>query len=164
MIEYRIIEYTDNSVFPSVTYYLLQMNQGGSNYWGTYIFNPNPDRAQLVIQSPHPKKDYNTGKQGFYVFREVGARAFFLSGTSRCSSSSYSICDGTTSVCTGSSEDYRMPDQAHTNDGTFQITTERMINNNSDLVFIQLHGFSKSHILIPNGTNFLARQILKVDL
>lgn len=154
-LEYRVIEYTDNSVSPNVTYYLLQMDQSGSNYWGTYIFNPNPERAQLVIQSPHPKKDYNTGKQGFYVFREVGARSFFLSGTSRCSSSSYSICDGTTSVCTGSSEDYRMSDQAHTEDGTFQITTERMLNNNSDLIFIQLHGFSKlssdPYVIMSNG-------------
>jgi len=154
-LEYRVIEYTDNSVSPNVTYYLLQMEQSGSNYWGTYIFNPNPQRAQLVIQSPHPKKDYNTGKQGFYIFREVGARAFFLSGTSRCSSSSYSICDGTTSVCTGSSEDYRMSDQAHTDDGTFQITTERMLNNNSDLIFIQLHGFSKlssdPYVIMSNG-------------
>lgn len=156
-LSYRITEFIDNSVSPNKTYYVLQNNPGGSNYWGTYIFNPSPDRAQLVIQSPHPKKDFNTGKQGFFVFREVGARSFFLSGTSRCSSTDTTTCDGRTSVCNEDDilEAYKISDQAHTATGTFQRTTEKLFNHNSDLIFIQLHGFEKKesdpYLIMSNG-------------
>ncbi|WKZ69759.1 MAG: T9SS type A sorting domain-containing protein [Melioribacteraceae bacterium] len=156
-LSYRITEFIDNSVSPNKTYYVLQNNPNGTNYWGTYIFNPAPDRAQLVIQSPHPKKDFNTGKQGFFVFREVGARSFFLSGTSRCSSTDTTTCDGRTSVCNGSNilEAYKISDQAHTTTGTFQRTTERLFNANNQLIFIQLHGFGKGesdpYVIMSNG-------------
>ena len=154
-IDYRVTEFTDTYPNPDKIYYMLQNNPGGTNYWGTYIFDPAPDRAQLVIQIPHAIEDFNTGKQGFYVFREVGARAFFLNGTSRCNSSDTTLCDGSTSICTGSSEAYRLSDQAHTSDGTFQETTERMLIDNSSHIFIQLHGFTKQasdpYVILSNG-------------
>ncbi len=152
---YRVVEYTDNSVNPNVVYYMLEKLADWENYWGTFIFHPDPERAQLVIQSPHPKKDFNTGKQGFYIFRESGARVFLLAGTSRCNSSSYTSCSGTTTVCSESSEAYRISDQAHTTTGTFQKTTERLIAHNSNFIHIQLHGFEKlindPDVIMSNG-------------
>jgi hypothetical protein len=154
-IGYRVTEFTDTHPNPDKVYYMLQNNPDGTNYWGTYIFDPAPDRAQLVIQSPHAIEDFNTGKQGFYVFREVGARAFFMNGTSRCNSSDTTLCDGSTTICTGSSEAYRISDQAHTSDGSFQEATNRMFINNSNLIFIQLHGFTKQasdpYVIMSNG-------------
>ena len=158
-IDYNVIEYTDNSENPNKVYYVLEKENLGTNYWGTYIFNPNPDRAQLIIQSPHPKKDFNTGKQGFYVFRENGARVFFLAGTSRCNSSSSTSCDGTTKVCNANSADpavaYKISDQAHTDTGTFQLTTEIIDTDFPNSIFIQLHGFTKlesdPYVIMSNG-------------
>ena len=80
-VEYRVVHYTDNSVNPNHEYYILERVSGASShYWGTFVFNTNPRRYRLVIQSPHPEHDRNTGYQGFRVFKEAGARAFFVSG------------------------------------------------------------------------------------
>ncbi|MDD3557216.1 MAG: hypothetical protein PHW27_01465, partial [Melioribacteraceae bacterium] len=117
-IDYRLLAFTDNGDNQSKLYYVLEQTQASTNYWGTFIYNPSPGRTKLFIQSPHPKNEFNTGKQGFFVFKEIGARAFFLTGIYRCNNSAFTDCDGTTSVCTGSSEKYRISDQPHVVNGT----------------------------------------------
>lgn len=150
---YDLIEFLDTTTVPNITYYILKTNS--INYWGTYVYNPNYCRP-LVIQSPHPKKDFNTGKQGIHVFKKTEAMFFCLSGTSRCNSSLYSSCDGTTSICSGSSERYRISDLSHTISTIFQNTTKKLFNDYSDTYFIQLHGFSKlstdPYVILSNGT------------
>jgi len=152
-IGYDLIEYSDTAVTPNKTYYVLKSN--ATNYWGTYIFNPNACNA-LVIQSPHPKHDFNTGKQGIHVFKETNALFFCLSGTHRCNNSQFSSCDGTTSSCATSPENYRISDLAHTNNSIFQKTTEVLFNAFNNTYFIQLHGFTKlttdPYLIISNGT------------
>ena len=152
-INYELVEFLDTTVTGHVTYYILRNT--ASNYWGTYVYNPNYCRS-LVVQSPHPKKDYNTGKEGIYVFREAEAIFFCMSGTSRCNHTSYSSCSGTTSVCSGSTENYRISDMAHILNTVFQSTTDSLFHAFSSSVFLQLHGFTKlpsdPFIILSNGT------------
>lgn len=154
-VDYRLLAFTDNGDNPSKLYYVLEQTQASTNYWGTFIYNPSPQRTKLFIQSPHPEYDFNTGKQGFFVFREIGALAFFVTGINRCNNAAFSTCDGTTSVCSGSSEAYRISDQPHVINGTLQKTTEMMENRISDMITIQLHGFSKDigdpDVIMSNG-------------
>ena len=152
-LEYDLIEFIDTTSVPEITYYILKTDT--ENYWGTYVYNPNYIRP-LVIQSPHPKKDFNTGKQGIHIFKEVGALFFCLSGTSRCNSSSYSSCDGSTTSCSSISESYRISDLAHNTSTIFQQTTDNLFRYSEEVHFVQLHGFTKSstdpYVIMSNGT------------
>jgi hypothetical protein len=155
LFNYKVVEYNNTGETPNKTYYLLEKTSAGTNYWGTFILNPVPDRCALFVQIPHPKNDFNTGKQGFFIFREIGARAFILSGTHRCNNSNSSSCSGTTTVCSGSSESFKISDQAHVVDGTFQKTTEVLKTGISNLAVIQPHGFTKLEadpdVIMSNG-------------
>ncbi len=131
------------------------LQNSATNYWGTYIFNPNYCKP-LVIQSPHPKFDFNTGKQGIYVYRKTDAYAFMMSGTHRCNSSVYTTCSGSTDVCAVSSEDYRISDMAHYDSSIFHFVTKNLFDQFSNSVFVQLHGFTKGgsdpYVIMSNGT------------
>lgn len=155
-IDYRVVEYTDNSVTPNKSYYLLEKTSSSTNYWGTMIINPNATRRKIFIQSPHPRYDSNTGKQGFLIFQEAETFAFFVSGTHRCNSSDSTNCAGTTSVCGQSGAKYRKSDQAHVVDGTMFRATEILNNNIENLIVIQVHGFFQGDgdpdLIISNGT------------
>jgi len=152
-IDYSLVEFLDTSMQQNTTYLLLKTN--GSSYWGTYVYNPNFCRP-LVIQSPHPRKDYNTGKQGIHIFKESGSFFFCLSGTSRCNHSAHSSCDGITSVCSGSPESYRISDMAHNVSTIFQSTTDTLFRKYNNTYFLQLHGFTKlssdPYVILSNGT------------
>ena len=150
---YDLIKFSDTTTSPYHIYYVLKSNS--SNHWGYYIFNPNYCRP-LVIQSPHPKNDLNTGKQGVYVFKKTNALFFLLSGTHRCNSSQFSSCDGSTSTCSATLENFRISDLSHNDSSIFQRTTEVLLNTYNDTYFIQLHGFSKQstdpYVILSNGT------------
>lgn len=152
-IGYNLVKFVDTTGIENSTYYMLKTNS--ANYWGTYVYYPNYTKS-LVIQSPHPKKDFNTGKEGVFVFMKTEALFFALSGTSRCNNSNYSSCDGTTTVCSGSSENYRISDLSHNVSTIFQTTTAVIFNTFNESHFIQLHGFSKltsdPYIILSNGT------------
>jgi hypothetical protein len=153
MLGYDVIHFTDTTESVSKSYYIIKTN--GSNYWGTYVYNPNYCRP-LVIQIPHPIKEINTGQQGIHVFRKTDALFFCLSGTSRCNNLTYSSCDGTTTICSGNAERYRISDMAHNVSSVFQKTTEMLLNSFSNTFFIQLHGFTKlasdPYLILSNGT------------
>ena len=152
---YEVIEFTETSLSDTPLYYVLRRKSDSSNYWGTYIFNPSACRKELIIQSPHPKNDTNTGHQGVFCFKNVNARAFFISGTHRCNSNDFSNCSGTTSTC-GSSDAFRISDLPHHTDNVFHLTTKILLNSIPDAVFIQLHGFGKRstdpYVIMSNGT------------
>ncbi|NUM69500.1 MAG: T9SS type A sorting domain-containing protein [Ignavibacteriaceae bacterium] len=156
-IGYTVFRVTDNSYSATRVYYVLE-RVSGSRHWGVFIYNPTPQRPGLFIQAPHPLYDFNTGRQGFYVFKKSGAEAFYFSGTHRCNQTSYTNCDGTTTACVGGNQAYRLSDQAHTTVGPLQIATKAMLDNNAGLIVIQLHGFSKTdgdpHVIMGNGTKF----------
>lgn len=152
LLDYRIVEFVDTTTSPDATYYLLENT--GSNYWGSVAFNPSYCRP-LVIQSPHPGYDFRTGQQGAYVFRETESYVFCISGTHRCNNASFSTCAGTTTVCGGSSA-FRISDQPHVVNSTFQTTTDTLFNRYSNTYFIQLHGFTMGagdpYVILSNGT------------
>lgn len=154
-IGYKLINFTDTFDIPSVTYYILETTD--SNFWGTYVYNPNYCRS-LVIQSPHAKKDANTGHQGIHVFRKTEAMFYEVNGAHRCNNLAFSSCTGTTTGCssTSSSEPYRISDMAHVTQSIFQKTTEILHASFSNTYFIQLHGFTKlttdPYLILSNGT------------
>lgn len=150
---YRIVLIKDTET--GDPFYILEKQPSSSNYWGTYVFNLKACRPNLVLQSPHPKYDSNTGSQGAYTFLALNAGAFFLSGVNRCNSAAASECSGTTSAC-GSNAAFRISDPAHNDKGIFQAMTELVLESNPASVFIQFHGFGKDsgdpNAILSNGT------------
>lgn len=136
-------------------FYILEESTPFSNYWGTYAFNPAASRPNLILQSPHPKYDTNTGKQGSYCFKRLNNSAFFISGTHRCNHTMESSCSGTTTAC-GNAAPYRISDVAHNNLSVFQALTATIAEKLPKTVFVQLHGFGKTvddpYVIISNGT------------
>jgi hypothetical protein len=154
-IDYQIVNFTDNSEFPSVNYFILEKTNSGTNYWGTYIFNTFSCRPDLIIQSPHEGFDFNTGKQGFHIFKKLRAYAFFLNGTDRCNASQEVACSGTTTVC-GHSK-FMLSDVVHNDTAAFYLATARILLPHPNMNIVQLHGFTRQsgdpHVIISNGTN-----------
>jgi len=152
-VGYDLVRFTDTLLSTPRVYYILETQ--GTNYWGTYVYYPEHCRS-VVIQSPHPKKDANTGHQGIHVFIESEALFYMVSGTHRCNSSAYSSCSGTTTGCSGTSEPYRASDLAHTVTSAYQKTTQVLLTGFPATHFIQLHGFSKlstdPYVILSNGT------------
>jgi hypothetical protein len=156
---YQVVLYTDTADSDSTVHIVLERTpESTSRYWGTFVFNTSPLRSSLVIESVHPRYDMNTGYQCIRIYQHTEARAFCVSGTHRCNGLSDSPCDGTTTVCTGSSAPYRYSDHAHVVLATIHISTEAMLDNNSELLVIQPHGFSQEEddpdLIISNGTRF----------
>lgn len=143
LVGYDVVVFTDNTTMPSHEYVVLEELSGNGRYWGVYVFNPQPLRPDLAIQSPHPLNDNNTGRQSIRMFKNNGAGAFFISGAHRCNNSQYSPCSGTTTTCSAGAEPYRISDQPHNADGTFQATTQVLASFFPEMVFVQVHGFAK---------------------
>jgi len=158
-LDYNLYKLIDSSVAPNKDYYALVKKSSGTNYWGIFILNPSPIRQKLFIQSPHPKYDTFTGKQSALIFRQLGCKALFITGTHRCNNDTLTTCAGTTSVCGGVSTKYRISDQAHTVNGTMQKTTVVMNNNITDMIVIQPHGFAQDpgdpDLIMSNGTQLV---------
>ena len=156
-VNYQIVEYTNTSLSLNRIFYVLEEKSTQSNYWGTYVFSKTPDRNNLVLQSPHSSHDFNTGKQAIYAFNRLNNIALFLNGTQRCNNSTASTCAGTTTVCSGVSEAYKVSDMAHNTNNMFQKTTEILFNTVANSVFVQLHGFTKTnsdpYVIMSNGTD-----------
>lgn len=173
LLNYRITDFEDNTSTPSTWYYVVVEKNPQTHYWGTYVVNREPSRPGLVIQAPHTVYDLNTGYQGVYCFRRLGALALFFSGTHRCNHSGFSDCSGSTTVCNGTSEPYRISDNAHNTNSVFQAGTQVLFDEAPDTtVFVQLHGFSKlsgdPYVIMSNGTRITPEldyiEILKNEL
>ena len=153
-LAYNLIRFTDNG--NGQVYYILERQPLGSNYWGTYVLNPAACQANLILQAPHPRNDSNTGDQGIYILKEIGALFFMVAGTHRCNSDNYSSCSGTTSTCDNGSESFRASDMAHIDNSIFHRTTALLLDKVINPFFIQLHGFSKGtddpSLILSNST------------
>lgn len=154
-IQYDVVQFTDTAKANPREYVLLRKN--GTHHWGVYAYFPTYCR-DLVIQAPHPLHDFNTGKQGIHVFQRTSAAWLFITGTHRCNHSSFSPCDGTTSVCSGSSESFRISDLAHDEQNLFHRATVTTASLDSAFHYIQLHGFSKQstdpYLILSNGSPY----------
>jgi hypothetical protein len=116
------------------SYYVLYSNK---RYDGTYVFNINPQRPNLVIQSPHPLNDMKTGEQGVYTFKYLDAFAFFITGAHRYN-------NGLAAEVTSGYNNF------------FQVATEVIYDELQLATFIQLHGFAQKEddpdVVISYGT------------
>lgn len=156
---YQVVVWTDTATAGNPVHVILERTpEATARFWGTYVFNTAPRRQHLVIQSPHPIYDTNTGYQGIRMYRTTSARAFFVSGTHRCNGTTYTSCDGTTTVCNSTSAPYRYSDMAHVVDSAFQVTTEALFADDPSLVIVQAHGFAQGagdpDLVISNGTTW----------
>lgn len=157
-MDYQLVEFTETTITPNPTYYILEKTPASTKHWGTYIYNPLACRPTVVIQSPHPKNDTNTGRQGIHVFRSAETGFFFMSGTHRCNHSSESSCTGATATCSNDDMSYpfRISDMPHVVASVFHHLTELVFDNVAGSHFIQLHGFGKKatdpYIIASNGT------------
>lgn len=153
-LDYELIRFTD--IGNNQPYYILRSQSTSDNLWGTFVFNPKACQSNLVIQAPHPRNDSNTGDQGIYILKEIGALFYMVAGTHRCNSDVYSECSGTTSTCDNGSESYRESDMAHIDHSIFHKTTEILLAQLANPYFIQLHGFTKRttdpYLILSNGT------------
>jgi len=154
-LDYHIVSFIDTLL--SREYLILEKAPSGP-HWGTYVFNPNACRENLVLMGPHSRYDTNTGVEAAYCFLQTDSYALMLPGTHRCNSDTYSNCSGLTSVC-GSSESFRISDLAHTTTSVWQKTVEVLADSLPESYFIQLHGFAKQstdpYIIMSNGTRDL---------
>lgn len=154
---YQVVLYTDTAGDDQAVHVVLERTpESTSRFWGTFVFNTEPSRPHLAIQSPHPRYDSNTGYQAIRVYLFADAKAYFVAGTHRCNGVSLSPCDGTTTACSETAEPYRYSDQAHVVDSTFQVTTQAMLDNDPLLLAVQVHGFSQGtgdpDLIMSNGT------------
>ena len=155
-VGYLLVHLTDGGK----DYYILRQQEGSGHFWGTYVLRPGGCR-RVVIQSPHPRYDTNTGKEGVYVFSRTDAFFFCLAGTHRCNSTYFSSCSGTTTACNSSAQPYRISDMAHNDRSVFETVTEELARYDSALIFIQLHGFAMRdtdpYVIMSNGTRLTPR-------
>jgi hypothetical protein len=131
---------------PGDTIYGLVPKAGNTDGRGWFFVQTQPTAVRpLILEAPHSVFDFSTGVVAAGIFRDVGARAFGMSGVHRCANSAVSGCSGTTSVCAGSSQPYRESDMAHTEKGFFQVFHERaMLLAGEFLTALQIHGFKSN--------------------
>lgn len=156
-IGYRVINFIDTVYKPAREYNVLGMVPGEHNYWGYFVIYDGTARPGLFIVAPHPRYDLHTEAEAFYIFRELRAPYYFVSGTHRCNNSDSSICDGLTAVCSGNvSEHFRVSDQPHVESGTLQVTTRVFLREIPEFTMIQFHGYGKQpgdpYAILSNGT------------
>lgn len=151
-LNYKLIRYT----LPEATYTVLRPTSTSGVYWGFYFLNPAALLPNLALQVPHPLKDFRTPRQGSYLFEALQAYSLAVSGHNRCMSDSLSTCKGTTDVCGGSNQAFRISDPAHNVRSYFHRATTVLAPHFPSLHFVQLHGFTKDvddpHFIISNGT------------
>ena len=155
-LNYRVANVIDPD---GITYHVLERNPSStSRHWGTYVFNDAALRPKLIVESPHPVYDRNTGNLGIRLFQQCSARAFFVAGTHRCNGTNFTPCDGTTTACSDTSAAYRYSDMAHVVLGPLHIATEVLYEDDSENLIIQPHGFTKGDsdpdIIMSNGTQY----------
>lgn len=153
-IGYEVVKFTDTE--NSIIYYIARKSSQSSNWWGTYFFNPQAKRSDLVFEAPHAIKDFNTGKQSALAFKKMSAWSLSITGTHRCNNTELSSCDGTTQVCSGGNTSFRISDMAHTIDGIMYLSAILLDNERQNLVkHIQLHGFGRDEgdpaFILSNG-------------
>lgn len=152
---YNLIEFSDTPT--GETYYVLEEDDTSTNYWGTYVLNPDACRADLILMAPHPRFDFNTGRQAAYCFQTLDAGFFMMSGTHRCNHSDETLCDGETTACSSPVENpFRISDMAHVTESIWQRSLESLVNNFAAAFVVQLHGFTKQasdpYVIMSNGT------------
>ena len=135
-------------------------DSGNTDHRGYFFLRSNSAvSCALVIESPHAKHDTRTGVFASEVFREMGPRAFLLTGTYRCANTTASTCSGTSSSYSGESQPYRNSDMAHVVDSFFQVFHEVAGEETASTRVIQVHSFTSGstdpEFTVSDGTTTL---------
>ncbi|MBE2281396.1 MAG: hypothetical protein IAE91_13480 [Ignavibacteriaceae bacterium] len=158
-IDFQVVIFTDTSENHNRVYHILEKRESSNKHWGLFILNAAPKLKTLFIQSPHPKFDTGTGKQGIWIFTKTEAKAFYVSGAHRSNSDSPSDCGGTTTVYRDISEPFRISDQAHSVQSPLQFATKTLNSSINNLMVFQLHGFQKMdsdpYLILSNGNEIV---------
>lgn len=107
----------------------------------------------LILGNPHSWLEYGTLDECVSMFDRIDARALIVTGTHRCANDAYTDCDGTTSVCSASTDRYPESDMAHTVDSVFQVSHEVLADHFTEDWVISVHGFYLGGISVSNGTS-----------
>jgi hypothetical protein len=107
----------------------------------------------LILGNPHSWLEFGTLDECKLMFEQIGARALIITGTHRCANDAYTACDGTTNVCTDTSDRYRESDMAHVVDSVFQVAHEVLAGHFDQDWVISVHGFPLAGISVSNGTS-----------
>jgi len=110
------------------------------------------DGAAIQLESPHPVFDSDTLDEALAIFERLEGRVLLTSGTHRCASDEASECSGSSSVCTGASEDYRQSDQAHVVDTAFHALHVALSAAFPADRVVSVHGMSADGASLSNGT------------
>ena len=113
-----------NDKVAQASYFALSEQNSVSLGWGTYVKNPQANRA-LGIEVNHPIYDMETEQIGAALFQQVGAQYFFMAGTDR--------------YANGKSEN-AASDTARNHHSPFQIAHEIAATEGDTL---SIHGFSQ---------------------
>ncbi len=107
----------------------------------------------LILGNPHSWLEFGTLDECRLMFEQIGARALIVTGTHRCANDAYTDCDGTTNVCTDTSDRYRESDMAHVVDSVYQVAHEALAGHFDEDWVISLHGFPLAGVSVSNGTS-----------
>lgn len=121
---------------------MLRENSPHTLGWGFYLFNPSPLR-ELVIEAPHPATDQLTGIEALGVFRQTGAAALLVAGTSRCAGPQATSIPGQVLRC-DPDESRGDSDVAHLERSAFQAAHQALLPCDGKRVALQLHGHARN--------------------
>ncbi|XOZ32191.1 hypothetical protein ACMDCT_08210 [Halomonadaceae bacterium KBTZ08] len=145
---------SDSAAGTLVFWYPVNAGEGHARW----AIRAQTDARPLVVESPHGFFETDTLTQAMEIFRELNARALLVNAGHRCANGTPSGCDGTTSVCSGSSEPFRESDMAHTLEAFFQVAHREIGALYPDTWVLNLHGMSREGISLSNGTQRATEQ------
>lgn len=151
----------------SIGYLLVTVREAGSTFVvasddsptgrdPTVIINLNP-RRDFIVGAPHMPFEPGTGEQAAIFLRDLGGRAAIISGAHRCASRSFTACDGTTEVCTGTSEGYRDSDVGHNIMTLYHGAHVLLAGRWPSSIVVSLHGMKedtegvRTSVIVSNG-------------
>jgi hypothetical protein len=113
--------------------------------WGTYLFDPQPQRA-VSVSAPHPHDDIDTAEQAIETYLASGARTLLLAGADRDQNTARA-------TCAQSVRPYFESDVSHTAESVFQIAFEEIYSSDTVTWHLQFHGNATcaEDVFLSNG-------------
>ncbi|MFH1972272.1 MAG: LamG-like jellyroll fold domain-containing protein [archaeon] len=119
---YELVNYSDNVT--GYNYYIIRENSI-SKGWGGFVFNPHT-YSNLILESPHPIWDTNSSIVSSIIFTEMFPKALVVSTSYRYANPN------------------DISDAGHSEDMLFAAVHDALIENTTDSIVMQIHGYSAS--------------------
>jgi hypothetical protein len=113
--------------------------------WGTYIFDPQPQRA-LSLSAPHLRDDLDTEDQAIEAYLSLRGRTLLIAGTDRDQNTAEATCEP-------SERPYFEADVSHVAESVFQIAFEEIYSSDAVTWHLQFHGnaLCAEDVFLSNG-------------